>query len=153
MKRMIAFFILVLMLLCVKYLNIDKIKEIFGYDKIIVTTNQSYADLSTDYIKSGDFYYYKLDKEKGKEFLKNKSRYKIEGISFYFDKKYDLDYFKRIFDNNLTNGSQIENLEVYYGFYKNFDDYKMIDGKKINVQIAKTEEEWVIGMPFILTGF
>ena len=153
MKRMIAFFILVLMLLCVKYLNIDKIKEIFGYDRIVVTTNQSYADLSADYIKNGDFYYYKLDKEEGKEFLKNKSRYKIEGISFYFDKKYDLDYFKRIFDNNLTNGSQIENLEVYYGFYKNFDDYKMIDGKKINVQLAKTEEEWVIGMPLILTGF
>ena len=150
---MIAFFILVALLLCVKYLNIDKIKEIFGFDRLVVITSQAYTDLSNDYISNGNLYYYKLSKEEGKEFLKEKKKYKIEGISFYFDKKYDLNYFKTLFDNNLSKETQLENLKVYYGFYKNFEDYKMIDGKKINVQLAKTEDEWVVGFPLILTGF
>ena len=60
---MIAFFILVALLLCVKYLNIDKIKEIFGFDRLVVITSQAYTDLSNDYISNGNLYYYKLSKE------------------------------------------------------------------------------------------
>lgn len=153
MKRMIAFFILLLLLFCVKYIDIDKIKEIFGYDRIVVITDCCYADLSNEYIKSGDYFYYKLNKEQGKEFLKTQKKYKVEGISFYFEKNYDLSYFKNMFKSNFLHGMQIENMKVYYGFCKNFNDYKMVEGKKINLQLAQTEEEWVLGIPMILTGF
>ena len=39
-------------------------------------------------------------------------------------------------------------------FFTNiFNDFRFVDGKKINLQIAKDENAVIIGFPLILTGF
>lgn len=44
-------------------------------------------------------------------------------------------------------------MKILYGYKNDFSDFRFIDGKKINVQIAWAENETIVGFPLIMTGF
>ena len=53
----------------------------------------------------------------------------------------------------IYQGGSAQDYLIYYGYYSNFKDYRYVDGKKINFQLAKTGEGWILGLPLIETGF
>ena len=44
-------------------------------------------------------------------------------------------------------------MTIYYGYTSKYSDFRLINGKKINIQIAFTEYGVMLGLPLILTGF
>ena len=77
----------------------------------------------------------------------------IHGISFYFSNDKKFDDFNKKFGYTLTEDGCLDGYSIYRGFYEGYKDFRYIDGKKINVQIAFVEETWIVGFPLILTGF
>ena len=58
-------------------------------------------------------------------------------------------------DFNNPNNKYVNNLleKIDRNFINIYKEFEFIDGKKINVQLAKTDDNWVLGFPMILTGF
>lgn len=46
-----------------------------------------------------------------------------------------------------------ENIEIYNCFVENINEFVVVGGKKVNLQIAFDGKESVIGFPLILTGY
>lgn len=153
MKKMIAFFILIVFLVGLSVFKSNNFDLLKGYEKIIVVSENVYSKLDENPIKNGNQYIHSLEKEKGKYFLNNIDKFDILGLSFYFNNNFKLSQFNKEFDYTLSNPSILEEYKIYYGYYEKYDDYRLIDGKKINVQLVETQNEWIVGFPLILTGF
>lgn len=152
MKRVIAFFVIVVLFIVFAYFKQDEF-AFSDCNKLVVVTSEIYNEFNEQPIKNGDEYYYTLTGDEISFFKNNISHFKYKGLSLYYDNSYDLDFFKNIFKTQLTNPSKVENYQIYYGYYDNYRDYKIIDGKKINLQLVHTQNEWIAGFPLILTGY
>ena len=84
------------------------------------------------------------------QFLKTEE---AEGVVLYFDKSFTINYFLQKLHYNVTSSSTVEKMKVFYGYTNDYDKFVIHDNKKVNVQIAKREEGWVVGFPMILSGF
>ena len=150
MKRMIAFIFVIFVLFGVILVK-DNLPSSFDYTKVVVVSKND--DLcSAEKIQNGEVYYYFLGKD-AKDILDNISGKDIEGIVYYLSNEYDIGFLNKKFDYTLSSPSYVEGREVYYGYDKDYYDFRFIDGKKINVQIANDGNGWIIGYPMILTGF
>ena len=152
MKRVIAFLLLVGVLFGFTFLREDEISVFANCEKIVMVSSVQY-DSFENYVENGDCYYYKIEKDKSEEFIKNIKKYDYSGLSFYYDKNINFEYFSKYFNNLTKNASKIDNYCCFYGYYPYFNNYKIIDGKKINVQLVQTDMEWILGFPLILTGY
>lgn len=150
---MIAFFVVFLVLIVVQSLKTDDFKVFAGYEKVVVVCDEKYLDLDDNPIISGNDFYHCISGEKASHFFKNIKSYKYKGLSFYFDKSYSIEDFNKLFNNTLMASAIKGEYTIYYGYYEDFKDFRMIDGKRINVQLADVEDNWIVGMPLILTGF
>lgn len=122
-----------------------------GYEKVCVVSKEDFCKSSK--VKNGNLNYYTyLQNEKG-SLKKCLEDFDSEGIVFYFPLEKGDKYFKQKLNYTFTDAKIISGRKVYSGFLRGFDKFVMIDAKKINVQIAKTDEFWVVGLPLILTGF
>lgn len=121
--------------------------------KIVVVSSEVYEKLDQDPIKNGGDYYHVLIGTKREEFESNIRQYNYKGLVLYYDQSFLLDYFKKTYSFNFTNPSRIDDYQIYYGYTSSYRDFRIVDGKKINVQLVKNNEGWIVGMPMILTGF
>lgn len=153
MKKMIAFFILIILLFCISFIKNNNFNCLENYEKIIVVSNQIYDYLDLNPIKNGNEFYHVLTKENADDFLENINLYDYNGISFYYDLESNFDDFNKCINYTLSDPSYIDNYKIYYGFYDEYKDFRIVNGKKINVQLVQTESEWILGFPLILTGF
>ena len=152
MKRMIAFLLLVVGLLVFKGTQKDDFDCFEQVHAVLVVTDGEQENIDK-LTKSGDDFYYLFEEERAKYIIKNLDVFDgVKGINLYFSLDKDFEYFKRRLDF-LSSKTQVEGREVYYGFFSGYEDFQFIEGKKINAQLAKTEEYWVLGFPLILTGF
>ena len=152
MKRVIVFFFVVILLIFFAYFKQDNF-PFSDCNKLVVVTSEEYQEIDVQPIKNGNEYYYVLAGDEIVFFKNNMSQFKYKGLSLYYDNSYDLDFFKKEFKTQLSNPSRVENYEIYYGYYDNYKDYNIIDGKKINLQLVYTQNEWIVGFPLILTGY
>lgn len=152
MKRLIAFvFIIISSFLLLATKNNNKVFE-YDYEKaVVVTKNENLLEDCEKTINGENVYF--LVKKEQKEKIENLDFSSVIGLVFYFDKEIKYDYFNKRFDYTLFGGKIIEGRQVFYGYDKNYCDYRIIENKKVNVQLAKTEDEWIIGYPLIITGF
>ena len=148
MKRMIAFIFILFALFGVAVIKVN-MPKVLDYDRVIIISNKK---LNYSNIKNGNDFYYTFDKNQTKE-LKEINICDIKGMVFYISKQYSIDNFQKQFNFLITNKSKIDEKDVYYGYDKNYHDFRIIDGKKINFQLVKSEDNWILGYPMIMTGF
>lgn len=152
MKRMIAFLFCTIILFLIIFAKSDNFEFINEYDKLIVISKN--LNISQDYQLNGDQYYYSFTKDEGNEFLeKEANNYEIDGYVFYFNNLFNINKFSKYVDFLLDKNTQIEGYEIYYGYYSGSEDFRYINNKKINFQLAHHNDEWILGFPAILTGF
>ena len=165
MKKMIAFFKLFVVFLLVLLFIIGFVlgikghefdnKKVFSkfndYEKVTIISKENF--LGQMGIENGEFKYYTYSKFQESETISVLDKGKVEGIVFHFSQDKDFQYFQKAINFNLTSPEDISNIEVCYGYTSLFDRFILIKGKKANVQIAKNDCGWLVGLPMILTGF
>lgn len=152
MKRVIVFFILFVSLIIFSVYKTENI-SFADCKKVVVVSNYEYKELDEQPIKNGNDFYHILQGEKIDFFTNNISNFKYKGLSLYFNDNHNLNYFKNIFNTQFSSPSKVEDYKVYYGYCNGHKGYRMVDGKKINIQLVRTQNEWIAGFPLILTGF
>lgn len=152
MKRVIVFICLIVFLIPLTtikkkdFLNID-------YKKITFISSNPRLIFDGEVVKNGNDFYYIIDKKDEINRIKNINLDDIKGVVLYISKTYDLNYFNNIFNYNLIQTRDVEGKKIYMGYYKGYNDFRLINGKKINFQLVENDDFWVLGFPLIMTGF
>ncbi len=121
------------------------------YEKVTIVSKENLSNQNM--IESGELKYYTFSKFQHGQALDALNKDGFEGVVFSFSKEKNLDDFRQKLGCDLTIPKKVANAEVCYGYTSLFDRFVMAKGKKLNVQIAKTEYGWIVGLPMIITGF
>ncbi len=151
MKRVVVFFIAMLALICPlfvqgKSLNTDDVTKV-----CVVMSEEVKSLCECEVIKNGNQFYYTMSLE---EYNSSSSIFKsYDAINLFYEK--DVSMQKLLKAHNITSYylSSVEGMDVLYGYTNNFSDFRMVDGKKINVQIVWKKSETIVGFPLIVTGY
>lgn len=151
MKRLIAFIFVVVLIIFVGYYN-DSEESMFDLcDGILIITSKP-VENKKFYSSGGDFYS-TFDVEESQSILKNLNRINgLKGVNLYFDGKIPFSYFSDKI-TYLKQTKDVGEYKVFEGYTTFFDKFNWIDNKKINVQLVQTQDQWILGVPLILTGF
>ena len=151
MKRMIAFLIAVLGFLGIKVSTENRLPS-YNFEKIVVVSKKD--DLfESQKIKNGNQFYYSFDFSEGKEVLSQIKVNDFDGLVFYLDKNSSLNAVLNNLDFCFKGKSEIENLQTFYGYDKNYHDFRIVDNKKVNVQVVVNSTNIVVGYPLILCSY
>ncbi len=152
MKRMVAFIFIILAFFGVGLFKNDSL-DINDYERVVIVSKLDDLTNKGSKVQNGEDYYYYLNYQEGESVRKNLSSYQISGIIFYLSKEYSFNSFNKKFDYTLSAKSIVEDNDVYYGYDKDYSDFRLVGGKKINLQLVKSDNNWILGYPMILTGF
>lgn len=94
----------------------------------------------------------------------NGTFYKVNNLSYYFfngisgescvvDNKYSLSDVIRYFKAEKVFTERVENLTIIYYYSPKIKYVQMVNGKKINLQVCKTDNQLKIGTPLIFGSF
>ena len=75
-----------------------------------------------------------------------------DAVQFYAEEA-ELDAILRKIKFQQLSSENVEGIEVCYGYSPCYSSAVMLDGKKVNVQIAKIDGRVIVGFPMIMTGF
>ncbi len=149
MKKMIGFFLIILLLFVASYFEDNK--NVFqDYNKIAIVSSIYYEKYQNNLVESGNNFYYFFNADQ--EYDLNDFE-KIKGINYYFDKNIPFSYFEKKVDFIYKGEGKVDNYQIYYGYYGKYDDYRYVFNKKVNFELVKTDNEWIMGFPLILTGY
>lgn len=151
MKRMIAFLIIFVMMLGVKFVQENNLPR-YDYEKLIVVTKLEKL-FDAEKIENGNQFYFIFDNNRGEKVLKELNIENIDGLVYYFDKNLGVDFIKNKLDFYYEAAEKIDELEIYYGFDSSYPNFTYLNGKKINVQIVKNSTNIIVGYPMILCGY
>ncbi len=79
------------------------------------------------------------------------ARYQSKGFSFKADEE-NLNFLKEL-NVKTVYSSQIENVENIYYYTNKIKTYQIINGRKVNVHVAKTTDGITVGIPIIYYGY
>ena len=133
MKRVIGFFVAVILLIGVCVFKENDYALFNGFSRIIVVSEQE--QLYQNYLINGNQYYYIFDENADVKQLDFNIEKLMSNLDFYYQ------------------GGDVEGYKLYYGYYCDFNEFRYVDGKKVNIQIALTQNEIVVGLPLITTGY
>lgn len=114
-----------------------------NYQKVVLVSGEMLGD---DYVECGNDYFCTFMNDDWKNF-QDKSRAMI----FYFE-KFDFSSFSQECDEIYSCG-KIEDKKVYEGVYKNSQKSVIVNNKKVNFQLALTDDGAILGFPMIVVGF
>ena len=150
MKKLLSF-LLIICCLASTFVLRNESGDIFSFDGCEQVCLISEKDFGFDSQRSGDKVFNFCSYEKAKE-IYNDIKADLDGIQFYF-KVFDEGNFYKKFRTSAISKSQVEGIDMVYGFSPCFENSILIDGKKQNFQVAKTKEWTILGFPIILTGY
>ena len=150
MKKLLSF-LLIICCLASTFVLRDDASDIFSFDGCEQVCLISEKDFGFDSQYSGDKVFNFCSYEKAKE-IYNDIKEDLEGIQFYF-KTFDEEKFYKKFRANVISKSQIEDIEIVYGYSPCFEKVIFVDGKKQNFQLIRNQEWTILGFPIILTGY
>ena len=147
MKRVIGFFVAVILLIGVCVFKENDYALFNGFSRVIVVSEQE--QLYQNYLINGNQYYYIFDENADvKQLLKQD----FVSYNFYYSPDFNIEKFMSNLDF-CYQGGDVEGYKLYYGYYSDFNDFRYVDGKKVNIQIALTQSEIIVGLPLITTGY
>ena len=152
MKRMIAFIFFVVFAVLCSGETASFTKADFSLAERAVMVSSTPIDNKNNFFSGGNFYTY-FESEELKELLQKINQIEgVKGFNLYFSSDVKYDYFQSQIDF-VGDLKEIDEMIVYQGYSKFYSRFVWLDGKKNNVQLAKTTQGWVLGFPVILTGF
>lgn len=151
MKRIVVFIVAVVALVCPLFAG----GKPFDAQNAVKVCYISHEELEmpddVEVIKNGNQFYYSFSGERYSE-LKNLFT-KFDGVNFYYQSGMKDEELIKTHNISSYYFSEVEGMKILYGYKNDFSDFRFIDGKKINVQIAWAENETIVGFPLILTGY
>lgn len=149
---MIAFFMCALAMFLLKGGQVNNLSVFDRVEKVVLVLSEKNENF-TDALQNGNDFYYTFDKMEAMNILPSLDEMKcLKGVNLYFSKELSLSYFQERLDF-LGERKECVEMDVYYGFYRHYKKFELVDGKKVNVQLVFTGEQWIMGLPIILTGF
>lgn len=150
MKKIVVF-VLVLLMVGLTYFAKNKEIPLFDLDSItkvcfVVDENE---EVSGETVECGRKKFVYMNLEEARKEVEN---IKFDAVQFYFDKDVLNDVLEEMKAEKVSSQKvQGANVEYYYSPY--FQDSVLIEGKKVNMQIALKDGEVIAGLPLILTGY
>lgn len=130
----------------------DGVFQLFSaYKEVVIVTKENPQVENFNKLQNGNQFYIKCNKTNCLKVVDQIE--KIDGVVLHFSKETPLKYFQSLLNYDLSIQRNIEKSQVYYGYTSSFDGYVICNQKRVNVQLAKTSNGWVLGVPMILTGF
>lgn len=151
MKRMIAFFIVVISLFGIKIFTENNLPNC-NFEKLVVVSSSD-SLFEGEKLKNGNHFYYTFNYQQGRGVLNDLKASQIEGVVFYYDNSINVEELLNTLDFYFKSKVQIEGIEIFYGYDGDYTDFRYIDGKKINVQVVINSTNIVMGYPLILCGY
>ena len=150
MKKLIAFLMIGMSLWGLKFLPQNKAVRILEMDGLVKACIVTDDDVQGEnVIQTLDYNYIYLNNEEIKTF---NQEINIKGITLYLENEKYKDIIKTL--NMLVFKEEVlQDYSIIYGYTNKFRDFKIIDNKKINVQIVKNDDQVIIGFPLVLSGF
>lgn len=142
MKNMIAFFIGMILLFSFSFLLPSNF-NFENYQKVVLVSDEK---LGEDCVQCGNEYFCTFTNDKWKDYQKDS-----RAMIFYFD-EFDFSSFSRDCDE-IYACENIDNIKVYEGYNKTFHKSENVNNKKVNFQLAITENGVILGFPMIVVGF
>ncbi len=150
MKRIVVFLVVCGMLISFAFLGRADY-DAFEAKSVTFVTSESYEGEGAQVVQSGDDYFIKVASDKAAKVKKEIGN--IKGYVLHFDKSVAEQEILSKYINFSFPPATIEGTRVITGYYAKEKDYRIVDGKKVNVQIAFKEDETLVGFPMILIGF
>lgn len=147
MKRFVAFLFLIGLFALVA---VAPSEAIVSADRVCVVAGESIDLQEAQVVQTSGAYYITLPinkLEQAKEQLKS-----IKGYVYYFNNNINRSKFNSFFDFKFKE-SKVGDIVVWTGYTSSYKDYRIVNGKKVNIQLAFTKDEVIVGYPLILTGF
>lgn len=154
MKRIIAFLILAALGCALTFAGEDSFFIQQGLERVTFVSKQLCEfeeDAEVKIIQSGNHFYISTSPENAQRVGEKLSQ--VSGYVLYYDKTIDKEELLSALLDFRGEESIVEGTKVVTGYTSHFKDFRVLNGKKVNVQIAFTEDNIVVGFPLILTGF
>lgn len=141
-------------MICLKFLQEDSdfLESFSDCERIVLVADINSPLESDKVVYNGKNKHFIYDKS-WKTFNKRVDLSSVKGVVIHYLDDKELCFFEKLFNYSLIYGSAVENCETYYAYTNKYKDFIIVNGKKINAQLAKTESGWILGFPTIITGF
>lgn len=151
MKKMIVFMLLLASFVCVGVLKKqnETIFALDGVQKVCFVSDEKYPNL--EFSTCGDMFFNFCTLQEAQQNLKEFSQ-KAQAVQLYFE-NIDLQSLLKSLKASKVSTTEIDHLNVIVAYTPFFDDCILINGKKVNLQIAEKDGKLIAGFPAILTGF
>lgn len=153
MKKIIVFCLL-LSILCSTALVKIETNPLFqteGVEQVCIVSSSKILDESVSNVACGDKFFNYCSFSTAKQNIK-KWKNVLNSLQFYYDDMQLQEVFEVLRFSEISS-QEIDGLTVYYGYTPYYQDCVLIDGKKVNVQIAVSDGKVIAGFPMILTGY
>lgn len=154
MKKIITLFFVCFCLLFLQHSNSLSIfaSEFFGTHTFFSFENFENENCTTT--KNGNGFLICCSTQNANKIFSNLDKSKICGESVCFENQnFNLKKLLHTFQAKVVKTESTENIYIVYAFSPKFFDYVLIDGKKVNLQIAQSKQKITIGTPLILGSF
>lgn len=150
MKRIVAFFVIGLLALGILVGTGANKYNFEGLEKVCFVTDLTHSE-DENAVISGNDVYITVGVSEAKETMGKLDN--IKGYVLYFNNDCDKDKLLNIFLDYSSDEYLVGNTRIINGYSSKYSDFRLVDGKKYNVQVAFSEENVLVGFPMILTGF
>ncbi len=151
MKRIVVFIVAVVALICPLFAGNVSFNEKNAVKVCFISHEEIEMPDEVEIVKNGNQFYYTFA---GEKYGQMKSLFKkFDGVNFYYQSGTKEEELIKTHNISSYYFSEVEGMKILYGYKNDFSDFRFIDGKKINVQIAWAENETIVGFPLIMTGF
>lgn len=157
MKRIVAFIFVLALSALILFAATGEKFDYGGLEKVCFVCAGALSEQDIDEsqiisaVESGAQAYVTVKPENAQE-TRQKIK-QIDGYVLHFNKNSDLNVLKKQFFD-FSNGSyRLGDYQILEGYTSKYDDFREVDGKRYNVQLAITPDEIIVGFPAILTGF
>jgi len=150
MKRIVVFFVIGLLALGILVGTGANKYNFEGLEKVCFVTDLTHSE-NENAVISGNDVYITVGVSEAKETMGKLDN--IKGYVLYFNNDCDKDKLLNIFLDYSSDEYLVGNTRIINGYSSKYSDFRLVDGKKYNVQVAFSEENVLVGFPMILTGF
>lgn len=151
MKKLVIFLFIIAIVAGSVFVSRKDIQifDVSGVEEVCLVSESKY-ERASESIACGDKFFNYCSFEEAK---KGVSEIKdCDAIQFYTDENQLKGILKTIKFIELYS-EEVEGLKLVYGFSACYPSAVMLEGKKVNVQIAERDGRVILGFPMILTGY
>lgn len=153
MKKLFVFLIL-LGCLCSTFAFKNQKNPIFdakNVEKVCFVDEKSYDDdFFVESVQCGDMFFNFCSLDEAKKHIDQLKTFKA--MQFYFVSTPAADILESL-KAKIVSTERVENIEIINAYTPYFDKSVVVQGKKVNLQLAAKDGDIVAGFPMILTGF